>query len=88
MSCLAGVAAELPYFQKQLAGREVWLIDGCPLQCALHVFQKQQRDVAEHIRLPEHGVKKQVGLPAETTVAAFVDALSAVQEPAPSERSA
>jgi uncharacterized metal-binding protein len=42
MSCLAGVAAELPYFQKQLAGREVWVVDGCPLACAWYVFRKQR----------------------------------------------
>jgi uncharacterized metal-binding protein len=79
MSCLAGVAAELPYFQKQLADRDIWVIDGCPLQCALHVFRKQRREVAEHFRLNEHGVKKQVGLPAGMTVEEFVDTLPMVQ---------
>jgi uncharacterized metal-binding protein len=75
MSCLAGVAAELPHFQKQLHGREVWVVDGCPLQCALHVFLKQQREVARHIRLHDHGVKKQLGLPEGVTLEAFVEEL-------------
>lgn len=79
MSCLAGVAAELPYFQKQLVGREVWVIDGCPLNCGLQVFCKQRREPDEHIRLHEHGVKKQVGLPAGMTLEEFVDALPSTE---------
>jgi uncharacterized metal-binding protein len=63
MSCLAGVAADLPYFRKQLVGREVWVVDGCPLECARHVFRQQKHQVAQHIRLHDYGVKKQVGLP-------------------------
>jgi len=85
MSCLAGVAAELPYFQKQLVGREVWVIDGCPLQCALHVFCNQGREVARHVRLHDHGVKKQVGLPAGMTFDEFVDALPVVPRSTPVE---
>jgi uncharacterized metal-binding protein len=83
MSCLAGVAAELPFFQRQLAGREVWVVDGCSLQCALHVFRRQQREVAEHIRLHDHGVKKQVGLAGGAAVEAFVEALPVVQDSTP-----
>jgi uncharacterized metal-binding protein len=77
MSCLAGVAAELPYFRKQLVGREVWVVDGCPLQCALHVFCNQERAVERHIRLHDYGVKKQIGLPTGVTAASFVDSLTA-----------
>ncbi len=75
MSCLAGVAAELPYFRKQLAGREVWVVDGCPLECARQVFRKQGRDVAYHIRLHDYGVKKQIGLPEEAALEDVVDAI-------------
>lgn len=75
VSCLAGVAAELPVFQKKLVGREVWVVDGCPLQCALHVFRKQQREVARHIRLDDLGVKKQVGLSDAAAVESLVDGL-------------
>jgi uncharacterized metal-binding protein len=75
MSCLAGVAAELPKFQKQLADREVWVVDGCPLECARHVFRKQGREVAYHIRLHDHDVKKQIGLADEVELEHIVDAV-------------
>lgn len=58
MSCLAGVAAELPVFLRVLDGREVWVIDGCPLECAKAVFDKLGRPIHRHIQLREHGVAK------------------------------
>lgn len=58
MSCLAGVAAELPVFTKPLGEREAWVIDGCPLECAKAVFDKLGRPVDRHIRLREYGVPK------------------------------
>jgi hypothetical protein len=64
-------------------GHAFW---GCPLPCALDVFQRHQREVAEHIRLHDHGVKKHVGLPADTTIETFVDGLPLAQEPALSVR--
>jgi uncharacterized metal-binding protein len=79
MSCLAGVAAELPKFRKQLADREVWVVDGCPLECARHVFRKLGHDVAHHIRLHEHGVKKQIGLEADGALHHVVDTVRSLQ---------
>jgi uncharacterized metal-binding protein len=58
MSCLAGVAAELPVFTQPLEQREAWVIDGCPLECAKGVFEKLGRPVERHIRLREYGVPK------------------------------
>lgn len=40
MSCLAGVAADLPCFRKKLEDREVWIIDGLPARV-------QPRDLRE-----------------------------------------
>lgn len=58
MSCLAGVGAEKPPFLKQLRSREVWVVDGCPIECALGVFQRIARYVDVTIRLHEFGVRK------------------------------
>jgi uncharacterized metal-binding protein len=58
MSCLAGVAAELPVFTQPLDECEAWVIDGCPLECAKGVFDKLDRPVDRHIRLREYGVPK------------------------------
>jgi uncharacterized metal-binding protein len=58
MSCLAGVAAELPVFTQPLDEREAWVIDGCPLECAKGVFDKLGRPIALHVRLREYGVPK------------------------------
>ena len=66
MSCLAGVAAELPYFQKKLAGREVWIIDGCPLECGRAVFERNNRTADRHIRLHDLGIRKNGPLPEGT----------------------
>ena len=68
MSCLAGVAAQLPHFERQAADRELWVVDGCPLECAMHVLRNQGREVARHIRLHDHGIKKRIGLTDGQTV--------------------
>ena len=58
MSCLAGVAARKPNFLKQLRGRDVWVIDGCPIECARGVFDQAGHGVAVHVRLHRLGVRK------------------------------
>src|SRR5262245_20307532 len=58
MSCLAGLAAELPVFLRVLQGRQAWVIDGCPLECAKCVFDKLGMTIHRHIRLREYGVPK------------------------------
>ena len=64
MSCLAGVGAAKSHFLKQLRGREVWIIDGCPIECGLGVFAQVRRQADVHIRLHELGVKKNSGAQA------------------------
>ena len=58
MSCLAGVGAGKRHFLKQLHQREVWIIDGCPIECALGIFQQVQQRADAHIRLHTLGVQK------------------------------
>jgi uncharacterized metal-binding protein len=69
MSCLAGVAAELPVFTQLLEDREAWIIDGCPLECAKGVFDKLGRPVQRHIRLREYGVPKNESIRVSIDVA-------------------
>lgn len=63
MSCLAGVGAAKQHFLRQLAGREVWIIDGCPIECSLGVFGQVRERVDVHIRLHALGVRKNEALP-------------------------
>lgn len=58
MSCLAGLAADLPYFQRQAEGRRLWIIDGCPLECSREVFRRAGRRANADIRLHELGIQK------------------------------
>lgn len=58
MSCLAGIGAGKWHFLKQLAGRTVWVIDGCPLECSLGVFDQIHERIDVHIRLHDFGVRK------------------------------
>ena len=65
MSCLAGVGAAKPHFLKQLNNREVWVIDGCPIECAVGIFAQQRRNVDVYIQLHDLGVRKSSAAPAE-----------------------
>lgn len=58
MSCLAGVGAGKPHFLKQLAEREVWIIDGCAIECSLGIFDHVRELVDVHIRLHNLGIRK------------------------------
>ena len=58
MSCLAGVAAGKPSFLRKLKDRDVWLIDGCPIECAEGAFLKAGQRSTRHIRLADFGFKK------------------------------
>lgn len=58
MSCLAGLGALKPSFVKVLEGREAWVIDGCPIECALGVFTRNGHAAGRHIRLHKLGFKK------------------------------
>jgi uncharacterized metal-binding protein len=63
MSCLAGFAAELKPFTRLVEGRPVWVVDGCPIQCARAIFEGLGRTITYHIRLDNYGVRKKTGLP-------------------------
>jgi len=63
MSCLAGVGAAKRHFLKQLRDREVWIIDGCPIECSLGAFHQVQEHADVHIRLHVLGVRKQAPRP-------------------------
>jgi uncharacterized metal-binding protein len=58
MSCLAGLACEKKPFLKKVEGREVWIIDGCPIECALGVLDRLRRRADVHVRLDDFGVRK------------------------------
>jgi uncharacterized metal-binding protein len=63
MSCLAGIGAGKTHFLNQLRDREVWIIDGCPIECSLGVFQQVRKRVDVHIHLHELGVRKKAQAP-------------------------
>ena len=66
MSCLAGIGAAKPLFLKKLRDREVWVIDGCPINCSLGVFDQVREHVDVHIRLHDLGVNKKSEPPTGT----------------------
>jgi len=59
MSCLAGVGAQKKVFLKKLEKHEVWIVDGCPIECSRGVLNVVAHQPARHIRLHELGFKKQ-----------------------------
>lgn len=72
MSCLAGVGAGKSHFLKQLKDHETWIIDGCPIECALGIFNQMQKGVDSHIRLHELGVRKNSPIPSGEAFANFI----------------
>lgn len=58
MSCLAGVGAQKKVFLNKLRDREVWVIDGCPIECGHGIFDLVGRPIDRHIRLADLGYKK------------------------------
>lgn len=75
MSCLAGVGAAKSHFLKQLKDREVWVIDGCPIECAVGIFGQQSRHVDVRIQLHDVGVKKASGAPAGMEMEQMIEAV-------------
>ena len=65
MSCLAGIAAEIPVFKKRIHGRNIVVIDGCPIECAGSLFKKLHLPIHEHIKLHALGVSKNEPNPDE-----------------------
>jgi uncharacterized metal-binding protein len=73
MSCLAGLAAELKPFTRLVEGRPVWVVDGCPIQCARAIFEGLGRPINYHIRLDNYDVRKKTGLPHGADLEDLVD---------------
>ena len=73
MSCLAGVGAGKEIFLKRLRDREVWVIDGCPINCSLGVFDQVRENVDVHIRLSDFQVKKNADRPSGAEFDQFVE---------------
>ncbi len=65
MSCLAGVGAAKPLFLNKLKDRQVWVVDGCPINCSLGVFDQVHEQADVHIRLHDLGIKKNAAQPEE-----------------------
>jgi uncharacterized metal-binding protein len=65
MSCLAGLGAKRPVFLKKLASRKVWLIDGCPIECAAGVLDQVGRPPDLRLNLHDLGIRKNDPLPKE-----------------------
>jgi uncharacterized metal-binding protein len=75
MSCLAGIGATKPHFLKKLADREVWIIDGCPIECSLGVFAQLGEHIDVHIRLHDLGVRKHATVPTGAEFDNLVEAV-------------
>jgi len=73
MSCLAGVGARKKPFLKQLHDREVWVIDGCPIECGLGIFDLIDTAVDCHIRLADLGIKKNAEPEGGVDMAALIN---------------
>lgn len=74
MSCLAGIGAANPLFLKKLQDREVWIIDGCPIECCKGVFAQVRKGTDIHIRLHELGVRKNEEMPDANEFETIVNA--------------
>jgi uncharacterized metal-binding protein len=73
MSCLAGIGAAKPLFLKKLADREVWVVDGCPINCSLGVFEQVHEHTDVHIRLHDLGIKKNADVPDDEAFDQLMD---------------
>ena len=59
MSCIAGVGGDVPALVKVAkSGREIVVLDGCPLQCAKNCLKRHGVIPDAHLVLSNFGVKK------------------------------
>lgn len=59
MSCIAGVGGDVkPLVNVAKSGRPIIALDGCPLQCAAKILQRQGLKADQHVDLSQLGVKK------------------------------
>jgi uncharacterized metal-binding protein len=86
MSCLAGVAAGKRSFLRKLEGRQVWVVDGCRIHCALGVFDRAGCTVDQHLKLFDVGVRKSSDAAEAYDIPALTDqvlrSIAATSQPA------
>lgn len=59
MSCIAGIGGDVPALLRVArSGREIVVLDGCPLQCAKSCLDRHGIAIARHHQLDAYGVKK------------------------------
>lgn len=68
------LGAASPHFLKKLSKREVWIFDGCPVECSLGVFNVLQEHVDVHNRLHDLVVKKNALLRSNEEQDALIEA--------------
>lgn len=60
MSCIAGVGGDVPSLVKLAkSGRDIIVLDGCPLHCAKSCLARHGVRPTHHFTLSRFGVKKQ-----------------------------
>jgi uncharacterized metal-binding protein len=75
MSCIAGVGGDVPSLVRTAkSGRAVWVIDGCPMECARHCLKRHDVEVDRHFMLSEFNLKKvQHELPDDSDIEHIYD---------------
>lgn len=59
MSCIAGVGGDVaPLVNLAKSGRDIIVLDGCPLQCAKHCLARHGVKPTSHYVLSAYGVRK------------------------------
>ncbi|WP_310566359.1 putative zinc-binding protein [Hydrogenophaga sp.] len=61
MSCIAGVGGDVPQLLKTAqSGRQIVVLDGCPLECARHCLQRHGIAPTQHHQLQIYGVRRRL----------------------------
>lgn len=83
MSCIAGIGGDVkPLVRKAKSGRQIVVLDGCPLHCARHCLARHGIVPDQHYDLSEAGVKKEyhVGYDEPEATRIFERIIRAVQK--------
>jgi uncharacterized metal-binding protein len=72
MSCLAGLAAGKRQFLGRLAGREVWVLDGCATSCGKEIVGRFPGALVRYLSLDALGIHKDSPLPEGPELEAVV----------------
>lgn len=60
MSCLAGLASKQKTFINKIKNRDLWIADGCTIECSKSIFNNMNLSETKHIRLHKLGIKKNI----------------------------